>query len=63
MMIRTGAVVSVALDHNADLNADFLECWNHPSNAASRTAPPETTDSAGIFVVPLARAGYCVFGA
>lgn len=29
MMIRTGAVVSGALDHNATLNDDFLECWNH----------------------------------
>lgn len=29
MMIRTGAVVSGALDHNETLNDDFLECWNH----------------------------------
>ena len=29
MMIRTGAVVSGALDHNDDLNDDFLDCWNH----------------------------------
>lgn len=28
MMIRTGAVVSGALDHNTNLNDDFLECWN-----------------------------------
>jgi AcrR family transcriptional regulator len=28
MMVRTGAVVSGALDHNDDLNADFLDCWN-----------------------------------
>jgi len=28
MMIRTGAVVSGALDHNENLNHDFLECWN-----------------------------------
>jgi AcrR family transcriptional regulator len=29
MMIRTGAVVSGALDHNDNLNDDFLECWHH----------------------------------
>lgn len=29
MMIRTGAVVSGALDHNENLNDDYLECWNH----------------------------------
>jgi AcrR family transcriptional regulator len=29
MMIRTGAVVSGALDHNENLIDDFLECWNH----------------------------------
>jgi AcrR family transcriptional regulator len=29
MMIRTGAVVSGALDHNENLNDDFLACWNH----------------------------------
>jgi AcrR family transcriptional regulator len=29
MMIRTGAVVSGALDHNDNLSDDFLECWNH----------------------------------
>jgi hypothetical protein len=29
MMIRTGAVVSGALDHNEQLNDDFLDCWNH----------------------------------
>jgi AcrR family transcriptional regulator len=28
MMLRTGAVVSAALDHNRDLNAHFLACWN-----------------------------------
>ena len=28
MMVRTGAVVSGALDANADLNQDFLDCWN-----------------------------------
>lgn len=28
MMIRTGAVVSGALDHNENLNRDFLDCWN-----------------------------------
>lgn len=28
MMIRTGAVVSGALDHNGNLNDDFLDCWN-----------------------------------
>ena len=28
MMIRTGAVVSGALDHNERLTDDFLECWN-----------------------------------
>jgi AcrR family transcriptional regulator len=28
MMLRTGAVVSGALDHNEDLNADFLACWD-----------------------------------
>lgn len=28
MMIRTGAVVSGALDHNDRLTDDFLECWN-----------------------------------
>jgi AcrR family transcriptional regulator len=27
MMLRTGAVVSAALDHNGDLNAHFLACW------------------------------------
>ena len=27
MMVRTGAVVSCALDDNADLNQDFLTCW------------------------------------
>ena len=27
MMIRTGAVVSAALDENPNLNADFLEGW------------------------------------
>jgi AcrR family transcriptional regulator len=29
MMVRTGAVVSGALDHNGNLNDDFLECWNY----------------------------------
>jgi AcrR family transcriptional regulator len=29
MMVRTGAVVSGALDHNQHLNNDFLDCWNH----------------------------------
>jgi AcrR family transcriptional regulator len=28
MMVRTGAVVSGALDGDDDLNAHFLECWN-----------------------------------
>jgi AcrR family transcriptional regulator len=28
MMVRTGAVVSGALDDNDHLNADFLACWN-----------------------------------
>jgi hypothetical protein len=28
MMLRTGAVVSAALDHNSDLNSPFLDCWN-----------------------------------
>jgi AcrR family transcriptional regulator len=28
MMLRTGAVVSAALDHNSDLNAHFLDGWN-----------------------------------
>jgi AcrR family transcriptional regulator len=28
MMVRTGAVVSGALDRNDELNADFLDCWN-----------------------------------
>jgi AcrR family transcriptional regulator len=28
MMLRTGAVVSAALDHNSDLNVQFLSCWN-----------------------------------
>lgn len=27
MMVRTGAVVSAALDDNARLNEDFLACW------------------------------------
>jgi AcrR family transcriptional regulator len=27
MMVRTGAVVSGALDENAHLNHDFLDCW------------------------------------
>ena len=27
MMVRTGAVVSCALDDNGRLNDDFLECW------------------------------------
>ena len=27
MMLRTGAVVSAALDDNPQLNADFLACW------------------------------------
>ena len=27
-MVRTGAVVSGALDDETDLNADFLSCWN-----------------------------------
>ena len=29
MMVRTGAVVSGALDQNEHLNDDFLDCWNH----------------------------------
>ena len=28
MMVRTGAVVSRALDENDHLNQDFLTCWN-----------------------------------
>ena len=28
MMVRTGAVVSGALDSNGQLNEDFLRCWN-----------------------------------
>ena len=28
MMVRTGAVVSCALDQNSELNQDFLDCWN-----------------------------------
>jgi AcrR family transcriptional regulator len=28
MMLRTGAVVSAALDHHSDLNSNFLTCWN-----------------------------------
>jgi len=28
MMVRTGAVVSGALDDNGRLNDDFLDCWN-----------------------------------
>jgi hypothetical protein len=28
MMLRTGAVVSAALDNNPDLNSHFLACWN-----------------------------------
>jgi AcrR family transcriptional regulator len=28
MMVRTGAVVSGALDANEQLNDDFVECWN-----------------------------------
>jgi len=28
MMVRTGAVVSGALDSNGQLNEDFLSCWN-----------------------------------
>jgi AcrR family transcriptional regulator len=28
MMVRTGAVVSGALDQDDDLNTHFLECWN-----------------------------------
>lgn len=28
MMVRTGAVVAGALDDDADLNADFYDCWN-----------------------------------
>jgi AcrR family transcriptional regulator len=28
MMLRTGAVVSAALDHNSDLNSHFLACWD-----------------------------------
>jgi hypothetical protein len=27
MMVRTGAVVSGALDANDELSRDFLECW------------------------------------
>ena len=27
MMVRTGAVVSGALDENDHLNQDFLTCW------------------------------------
>jgi AcrR family transcriptional regulator len=27
MMVRTGAVVSCALDRNEELNQDFLDCW------------------------------------
>jgi hypothetical protein len=27
-MVRTGAVVSGALDDDDDLNAHFLDCWN-----------------------------------
>jgi len=29
MMVRTGAVVSGALDHNEELTRHFLECWQH----------------------------------
>jgi AcrR family transcriptional regulator len=29
MMVRTGAVVSGALDHDDDLTRHFLECWQH----------------------------------
>src|SRR4051812_21610281 len=29
MMVRTGAVVSGALDQNDELAAHFLECWQH----------------------------------
>ncbi|MEN0128083.1 MAG: helix-turn-helix domain-containing protein [Brevundimonas sp.] len=28
MMVRTGAVVSGALDHSPHLNEDFITCWN-----------------------------------
>jgi AcrR family transcriptional regulator len=28
MMVRTGAVVSGALDHDGDLNRNFVDCWN-----------------------------------
>ena len=28
MMVRTGAVVSRALDHNGALSEDFLDGWN-----------------------------------
>lgn len=28
MMVRTGAVVSCALDQNDELNQDFLDCWD-----------------------------------
>jgi AcrR family transcriptional regulator len=28
MMLRTGAVMSAALDRNSSLNQDFLDCWS-----------------------------------
>jgi len=39
MMVRTGAVVSGALDANPHLNDDFLACWSSLIDAGLPAAP------------------------
>ncbi len=39
MMLRTGAVVSLALDDNPDRNTDFLSCWDELIELGLQPAP------------------------
>jgi len=49
MMLRTGAVVSAALDNNSDLNSHFLACWNQliDDGLPTHPAPPDAVRGDG----------------